>query len=129
MFYIIKFKEDERINQLIVEPYNLMPGMLELKKRGVQLLEVEDEDEKKYTIEELCKKEKRRVDKLYAVRKTKEEIFITTKNYFNKLLKMNLVYKKDYDDYMKQLEEYMRESKTVDEFREKAKTLYMIKPN
>jgi len=128
MYYIIHFIEEKRNKELIVEPYNLMPGMIDIKTRDSKILYIEDCNEKRYSIDEICKIEKERLDVLYNEINNIDEAYYIAKKYFDKLLRWKLLYKKEYDVFVDKLNKFKEDNNNnLEQFKEDVKDLYIIK--
>lgn len=117
--------EEKKEKQLITETYSLIMSILEIKKRGAQIIQIEDNNEKEYSEEEIMNLEKERVESLYQDKNNVVEIYNLAYHHFRSLFDKNMLYEEDYDNYIKQLDTIKKESKTREEFKAKVIILYL----
>lgn len=80
-----------------------------------------------YSLEDLYKEERERIDYFYKYLEKSENVYIATEQYLKKLLKYNILFKEEYKRYVKELDMYKKKYKDdLEEFKEKAKKLYLI---
>lgn len=128
MDYLIDYRVKERNRTFIINKEELFTALLDIKKHGGEIETIMDEKrEIEYSLEELYKEERERIDEQYKYLENSQKVYNTTEIHLKKLLKYEAIFKEEYKRYLKELDMYKKKYKDdLEEFKEKAKKLYLI---
>lgn len=124
-YFIIKFIENKEEKQLITETYSLVPSLLEIEKRGAEIIEIEDNTEETYTKEEILNLEKVKIEKLYEGKNTLLEIYDLAYHHFRELFDKNVLTQEVYEQYIDTLNKIRQKTKQVEEFKKMVIELFI----
>lgn len=124
-YFIIKFIENKEEKQLITETYSLVPSLLEIEKRGAEIIEIEDNTEETYTKEEILNLEKVKIEKLYDGKNTLLEIYDLAYHHFRELFDKNVLTQEVYEQYIDTLNKIRQKTKQVEEFKKMVIELFI----
>lgn len=123
IYYKIVYEDNGKIEQTEVNLEEFIPMLLEIK-RNLRVLYVEDQEGKKYNIEDFLEEEKEKIEKELK-NKTKEEIIYAMQKKLTELIKKELIYERDFSLIMTEIRRQKDRIENVEEFKNKVIKIYL----
>ena len=123
IYYKIVYEDNGKIEQTEVNLEEFIPMLLEIK-RNLRVLYVEDQEGKKYNIEDFLEEEKGKIEKELK-NKTKEEIIYAMQKKLTELIKKELIYERDFSLIMTEIRRQKDRIENVEEFKNKVIKIYL----
>ena len=123
IYYKIVYEDNGKIEQTEVNLEEFIPMLLEIK-RYLRVVYVEDQEGKKYNIEDFLEEEKEKIEKELK-NKTKEEIIYAMQKKLTELIKKELIYERDFSLIMTEIRRQKDRIENVEEFKNKVIKIYL----
>ena len=122
-FYKIIYQDDKEIRQVDIDPKELIPMLLEIR-RNYKVVHLQDNAGEEYSISEILEKEKDLLKKQLSD-KSKEEIVYTMQKKLTELIKQELIYEIDFSKIMTEIRRQKDRIESIEEFRKKVIDIYL----
>lgn len=122
-FYKIIYQDDKEIRQVDIDPKELIPMLLEIR-RNYKVIHLQDNVGEEYSISEILEKEKDLLKKQLSD-KSKEEIVYTMQKKLTELIKQELIYEIDFSKIMTEIRRQKDRIESIEEFRKKVIDIYL----
>lgn len=122
-FYKIIYQDDKEIRQVDIDPKELIPMLLEIR-RNYKVVHLQDNVGEEYSISEILEKEKDLLKKQLSD-KSKEEIVYTMQKKLTELIKQELIYEIDFSKIMTEIRRQKDRIESIEEFRKKVIDIYL----